>query len=108
MSEITENDIQIRFITHASRKIIINSNANFYLEGEKYDFSNESIEDKRHNELKQKILSALKLQKVFNQHLIDWESSSKMTPECGYSAMNQPFIEKVFSVLKSMKEESEK
>lgn len=54
--KLTEDDIQIRFISGASRKIIINSNANFYLAAEKYDFSNESIEDKRHKQLKQQIL----------------------------------------------------
>ncbi|MCH8915701.1 MAG: hypothetical protein IIA82_07660 [Thaumarchaeota archaeon] len=54
--KLTEDDIQVRFISGASRKIIINSNANFYLKGEKYDYSNESIVDKRHKQLKQQIL----------------------------------------------------
>jgi len=54
------------------------------------------------------IRSALKLQEIFEQDLIDWKSSSEMKPECGHAMMTQPFVEKVYSVLKSMKEESEK
>lgn len=69
MIKLTEDDIQVRFISGASRKIIINSNANFYLAGEKYDFSNESIEDKRHKQLKQQILDDAKIiEHILNCH----------------------------------------
>ena len=54
MIKLTKDNIQVRFISGASSKIIINSNANWYLKGESYD---ESIEDKRHNEMIKQILA---------------------------------------------------
>ena len=54
------------------------------------------------------IKSALKLQEIFKQDLIDWKSSSEMIPECGTSIINKEKVKAIYSVLKSMKEKSEK
>jgi len=78
--KLTEKDIQIRFVTHASAKIIINSNANFYLKDEKFDYSNDSIEDKRHRELKQQILEHQEFYHKFHNSEVYSFTEDEMKP----------------------------
>lgn len=62
------------------------------------------IGEKDYNTIK----SALKLQEIFEQDLVDWKASSEMKPECGTALLQEPVVKAIYSVLKSMKEESEK
>ncbi|KKN55012.1 hypothetical protein LCGC14_0586130 [marine sediment metagenome] len=55
-----------------------------------------------------RIKSALKLQDIMDQDLIDWKSSSEMKAECGTAMMQEPIVKAIYSVLKSMKERSKK